>query len=253
MRIPLLSSLLLGLCLPFMVQSAQDEPDFSKLSYLTEEYKPFNYTEDGKIKGLSVELLKLVWKKLGVEEQPIRVLPWARGYYLLLQKPNTVLFATARSQAREPLFKWACHIGYSEIVLLGKKDDGIKLKTLNEAKKYKISAVRSDIGEQLLFDNGFDDTLIQVSNRLENSVKQLLIDRVQMISTNKLIAMQKVKDMGLDPHRFEVKWELSSEQFCYAFNSNVDNKLVQKFQRALNRVHAEPRSRRLMEKYNPYQ
>ena len=56
---------------------------------------------------LAIDLLHLVWQKTGTPVQPVSILPWARGYHLLTQKPNVVLFSTARTEARNPLFKWA--------------------------------------------------------------------------------------------------------------------------------------------------
>ena len=77
------------------------------------------HREDGAPTGFAIDLLHLVWQKTGTPVQPVSILPWARGYYLLTQKPNVVLFSTARTEARNPLFKWACPIGYAEIVLMG--------------------------------------------------------------------------------------------------------------------------------------
>ena len=100
--------------------ATQASPALASLHYLTEEYKPYNFTgEDGAPTGFAIDLLHLVWQKTGTPVQPVSILPRARGYYLLTQKPNVVLFSTARTEARNPLFKWACPIGYAEIVLMG--------------------------------------------------------------------------------------------------------------------------------------
>ena len=37
------------------------------LMYITEESKPWNYSENGKITGFAVELLKLVWKEMDIQ------------------------------------------------------------------------------------------------------------------------------------------------------------------------------------------
>lgn len=69
--------------------------DLGKLEYLTEEYPPYNFSDpQGQPTGLAVDLLQMIWQHSGVMPQPVRILPWARGYYLLTQKPNVVLFST---------------------------------------------------------------------------------------------------------------------------------------------------------------
>ena len=87
----------IGLAGALLATLAQASPELGKLHYITEEYKPYNYADaSGAPTGLAVELLQLVWKKTNTPAQPVTIMPWARGYYLLTQKPNAVLFSTAR-------------------------------------------------------------------------------------------------------------------------------------------------------------
>ena len=61
-----------------------------ELQYLTEEYKPFNYTlPSGQAGGIAVELLQRIWLRTGTPAQTIRFLPWARGYQKALTEPNS--------------------------------------------------------------------------------------------------------------------------------------------------------------------
>ncbi len=168
----------IGLAGALLATLAQASPELGKLHYITEEYKPYNYADaSGAPTGLAVELLQLVWKKTNTPAQPITIMPWARGYYLLTQKPNAVLFSTARTQARDPLFKWACPIGYAEIVLVGLADRNITITKLDDAKTFNIGAVRADVGEQLLLNNGFDETKLMAANRLAQALKMLTSGR----------------------------------------------------------------------------
>jgi polar amino acid transport system substrate-binding protein len=76
------------------------------ITYMTEDYPPSNYIENGVLKGVAVDVLKAVWKKINSKEMHIQLYHWARGYQLALTKPNTMLFAMTRSPEREKLFKW---------------------------------------------------------------------------------------------------------------------------------------------------
>lgn len=231
---------------------AQASPALGKLHYLTEEYKPYNFTnEAGQPTGLAIELLQLVWQKTDTPAQAISILPWARGYYLLTQKPNVVLFSTARTEARSPLFKWACPIGYAEIVLLGLASRDIRLATLEDAQRYNIGAVRTDVGEQLLLNGGFDEQKIMTANRLPQALRMLTSGRVDLVSTNKTTMQDLIKAQQLDPAQFKVAWVLSSEQFCFAFSHPVDDELVKEFQRGLTQVLASSEFQQLQAKYFP--
>ena len=237
---------------PGEMGKANASPALGKLHYLSEEYKPYNFTgEDGTPSGFAIELLHLVWQKTDTPPQAISILPWARGYYLLTQKPNVVLFATARTEARDPLFKWACPIGYAEIVLMGLASHPLKLTRLEDAQQYTIGAVRADVGEQFLLNNGFDEQKIMTANRLPQALRMLTSGRVDLISSNKATLMDLIQAQQLDPAQFEVRWVLSSEQFCFAFSHPVDDALVKEFQHGLTQVLASSEFQRIQHKYFP--
>ncbi|HAT6346602.1 TPA: hypothetical protein JAJ28_004417, partial [Aeromonas hydrophila] len=68
MRIRFCGCLLLLSCLG----TAQAE--LGKLEYLTEEYPPYNFTDQsGQPGGLAVELLQLIWQRTQTPAQPIRI------------------------------------------------------------------------------------------------------------------------------------------------------------------------------------
>ncbi|WP_108651961.1 substrate-binding periplasmic protein [Dongshaea marina] len=212
----------------------------SDLEFITEQYAPFNYQDSmGKRQGFAIEILAQVWKKLGVAPQPIRMLPWARGYALTLQKNNTVLFSTTRIHSREKLFKWACPISYIRVSLMGRSDSKIKINSLEDAKKYKIVAIRSDVGEQLLLENNFDEDNIHLSNHLDSALRMVMRGRVDLISSADITAYQKLIAMGEDPELFKTQWVLESNPLCFAFNRNVDDALVEKFSRALSDIQGD--------------
>lgn len=231
---------------------SQASPELGKLHYLSEEYRPYNFIDEaGQPSGFAVELLQLVWRKTATPPQAVSILPWARGYYLLTQKPNVVLFSTARTEARDPLFKWACPIGYAEIVLMGLAKRDIRLDKLDDAQQYNIGAVRTDVGEQLLLNSGFDEQKIMAANRLSQALRMLTSGRVDLISSNKTTLQELIVAQQLDPALFKVSWVLSSEQFCFAFSHPVDDGLVKEFQRGLTQVLASNEFQQLQHKYFP--
>ncbi|WP_159084752.1 substrate-binding periplasmic protein [Dongshaea marina] len=241
------------LAITFGIQGAALTPseELVRLSYFSEQAHPFNFKDEkGNPAGISVDILQKVWDKLGIEPQPIEFMPWARGYYLLLQKPETMLFATNRIESREKLFKWACPIFFQRLVLVGLKSDGIKLHSLKDAMKYRVAALRSDVGEQVLLQNGFGDLQIHAVNKLGNALKLLSRNRTDLVSGSEPFIISTLHDLGLDANRFEVKWTLSSEQMCFAFNRSVSDEAVEAFQFALNQVHANSRVyMKILQKY----
>ena len=248
--------LLLAMGLAGVAAVPTDEPtpqpasDLTSLRYLTEEYKPYNYQEQhDPPTGLSVELLHRIWQRLGIAAQSIRVLPWARGYNLLSNQPDVVLFSTAQTRIRLPLFQWACPIARSPIVLIAWKESNIRLQHVQQLDRYRITAIRNDVGEQLLLSRGVDPDAIHNSNALQQALKQLPLHRTDLVSSNGPVAWQLFRDMGADLSRYEEVWTLGSEQFCYAFSRQVDPQLVRQFQQALDEVRQQADYPVLLQKF----
>jgi polar amino acid transport system substrate-binding protein len=104
------------------------------LTYITEQYPPYNYQEDGKLQGISVDLLEKMWEILGVNlnRSVILFLPWTEGYKKMFTENNTVLFSIDRSPEREELFKWVGPMGLDRTVLLTKADRNISISSLKD-------------------------------------------------------------------------------------------------------------------------
>ncbi len=70
------------------------------LNLITENYPPYNYVEKGQLKGLSVDILLLVLKDAGsdLKREDIQVKPWARGYNIIQNEKNTILFAMHKTK-----------------------------------------------------------------------------------------------------------------------------------------------------------
>ncbi len=117
--------------------------DVNSLKLITEEFPPLNFSNNGKIEGISVDILSLILKKLNsrLTTRDIKILPWDLGYKILKTDKNTVLFTTSKTKERENKFKWAGPFILEKKVLLSKKRSLIKIKSLNELKDYKIGVV----------------------------------------------------------------------------------------------------------------
>jgi len=213
------------------------ERPFESLTYLSEQYTPLNYLDkSGLQKGYAIELLHQVWYELDVPAQPIQILPWARAYSTAQQQQNAVLFSTARIDSRENIFKWVCSIINLRIVLLGLKSDKIIINSLAEAREYQIAALNQDVGEQILIEAGFEPNKVQQVSFLDNALKMLIQGRVDLLSSSEINAFRKLQEMGIDPNLFEVVWVLNTYPICFAFNLNVEEEVVTKFQQALLKV-----------------
>ena len=209
---------------------------FDQLTYMTEEFPPFNYTEGNELKGISVELLWCVWDNLGIQKKTIDVLPWARAYYNLQNLENQVLFTTSRTEERENQFKWVGSIYTAKLVLISLSKSPISLNSLDEAKVYEIGTVRDDASEQLLISNGFSSLDLQRVNTLDQNIKKLQLGRIDFLSYAEESFVEYLNKNGLNREDFKVAYVIKQTESYYAFSKDVPDFVVNRFQKALDEL-----------------
>lgn len=243
-----LGAVLLFACLPSTAQTLDD------LTFITENYPPYNFERDGKRKGIAVDALVEMLALAGAKKTraDIKVWPWARGYETALREKNTVLFSTTRTEEREKLFKWVGPIMPSRIVLVAKKKRGIKLNAIDDLNKanYKIGVVREDIGAQLLATLGVGKEKIVQVNSGVSVAKMLQADRVDMWAYGAPVILWNLKELGYSADDYEeVSTLTESQHYYYALNKDTDDKLVAKLQTALERLKAKGRFNDIVARY----
>ena len=122
----------------------------AELTILTEHQPPLNYVEGGVLVGPSVEIVKEIQRRIGSHGQ-IKVYPWPRAYRTALEEENVVVFGTTHTELRHDKFKWIGPLATKRDILIAKKGSGIKINSLEDAKKVnRIGTVRDDTREQYL-------------------------------------------------------------------------------------------------------
>jgi len=223
-----LTSVVLITCQPVLCE---------ELTILTENLPPLNYVENGVIVGPSVEIVKEIQKRLGNREQ-IQVYPWARAYQMALEDKNVVLFGMTYTKERKDKFKWVGPLATKRDILVAKKDSGIKINSLEDAKKVKrIGTLRDDTREHLLKSHGFTN-LEPVSDEQLNA-KKLSIGRIDLWAY-KIPGLRTVCDLaGVDYTEFEEVYHLREIDLMIAFSKKTPESIVQKWKVIFNEMLAD--------------
>jgi len=219
-------------------QVAADEP----LTYLTEAYPPYNFSDNNILRGIAVDLLVLASQQTAqpVQRSQIRLLPWARSYRTVLKKLNHVLFSTTRTAEREKLFKWAGPIASSRVVLLAKKSHAIRIDAVSDLLRYRIGSIRDDVGEQLVRGLGAQESQLNLAANSDALVQQLQAGRIDLWATNETVAHWFLRNADLDPDDFESIYLLQEGELWYAFNLQVSDEKIQELQKAIDKIRQTP-------------
>jgi polar amino acid transport system substrate-binding protein len=223
--------------------------DLPVYMYITEESPPDNFTENGQLKGLSVELLKKMWEKMGVPAQKIEVLPWSRGYEMIRTQPNTVLFAMTRIPEREKLFKWVGPTRTTKFIVVARKDAPIKITKKEDLQKYHIGTVRNDYSEAMILKAGVAEGALDRSDDNPTVARKFKAGRIDLVVYSELGLDSFLKNVGMSKKDCRVVYTLPGADISYAFHKDTPAAEIKRFQQALDAVLKDKSYMQLLNKY----
>ena len=219
-----------------------------ELTILTENLPPLNYVENGVLVGPSVETVREIQRRVGSDE-PIQVYPWARAYKMSVEQENVVLFGMTHTEARHDQFKWIGPLATKRDILVARKSSGIKIDSLEDAKKVKsIGTLRDDTRERLLESLGFTN-LEPVSDEQLNA-KKLVLGRIDLW-TYKIPGLRTVCELaGVDYNEVEEVYHLREITLDIAFSKKTSDSIVERWRKAFNEMLADGTIMRIQKKWN---
>ena len=219
-----------------------------ELTILTENMPPLNYVKNGVLVGPSVETVREIQRRVGSNEE-IKVYPWARAYKMSLEQENVVLFGMTHTEVRHDQFKWIGPLATKRDILVAKKGSGIKINSLEDAKKIKsIGTLRDDTRERLLKSLGFTN-LEPVSDEQFNA-KKLVLGRIDLWAY-KIPGLRTVCDLGgVDYNEIEEVYNLREINLDIAFSKKTSDSIVEKWRNAFNEMLADGTLMKIRKEWN---
>ncbi len=231
---------------------AQDLNSRVKLKIYTEDSPPGNYLDDGKLTGLSVDVIREILDRLKLPDN-IDVVPWARGYNLALTQPNVALFSTTRLPQREELFKWVGPLYTQTWGFYGKKGSNLQIDSLDDAKKVtRIGTYYKDAKEQFLKGKGFTN-LISANKNISN-IKRIMEGKLNLWVSSDFNMHYLAQQAGVDPDQLELVFAFRDVKNYIAFSILTSDDLVNTWQRTLDEIKRNGTYKKISKKYNyPYE
>ncbi|WP_056389820.1 ABC transporter substrate-binding protein [Massilia sp. Root418] len=210
---------------------------------VTEENRPVNFWDNGKVTGFSTEVVEAVLKEIDVQAT-FQIMPWARAYATTLHTENVLIFSIMRTAEREHLFKWVGVVSPPDSsYLFALRHRKLKLGDLDDARHYKIGTINGDAREQYLESKGFVKGLQLHGNAVpKTTYEKLKLGRIDLWAMSEMVALDIVRREGADPAQVLVRalqlTELGSGGSYMAFGPKTDDHLVERFRKGLEAVKA---------------
>lgn len=244
-------SILATLILLSVPTGTRAQSPLDDLTIITEDYPPFNFEQDGKLKGISTEIVGELLKIGGSDKtiDDIKLISWARGYNLAQTEPNHALYSTTRTEKRETLFKWVGPFVPTVVGLIAKKERGLVISSADDLQKLRIGAVRDDIGHQLLLEVGMPTDRLEAVQFNDQNYKKLFSDRIDAIAYETTVSNWRIRNMGQNPEDFEVIHELRRAELYLALHKDTPDEIVTGLQKALDMIKRNGTYQAILDKY----
>jgi len=206
----------------------------ASLRLLSEEFPPINFTEAGQPRGLSVDIVQAIQKRLG-QSLPIEFMPWARAFREAQDGPPAALFSMARIPEREKLFHWVGPIVTFQSTFYAKAGSGLRLRSLDEAKRApKVLVVRDWYTLAQLESAGFRN-LQQISDPIQG-VRMLAAGRAPLFAAEKLSMPQTLVQAGVARDALEEVFSFAASEGYIAFSRSTPMGTIHAWQSQLNEM-----------------
>lgn len=217
------------------------------LTIFTEVMPPSQIQDpNGEAAGPAVELVREIQKRVG-NTDPIQVVPWARGYALIQQHPNTVLFSMARTAERNALFQWVGPVSQTTYSFYVRSESKTRIRKLEDAKRLGLIGVyRNDARDQLLTDAGF--TNLARTNDSETIVKLLMDGRVDALVSSNMQIRGLTESAGYKLENIREAFPFMTLQTWIAFSKGTPRSIVDAWTKAFNTMKRDGTRDRILQK-----
>lgn len=213
--IPLLFSLFfVGICIR-PVSSAET------LQLVTLDYPPYEYSENGEVKGLAVNVVREVFRRLNYKVE-IKFLPWSRSLKLVELGQADAIFTAYRTPERELFLDYSNEILMSQEVSLFIRK-GFEIPQNHDfanLAEYHFGA-RRGVSYGAKFDTAVEEGTLRSVYRVSDGnalIKLLLNKRVDIVPFNRLGAYYRFRKLGVAKDVEELSSPIQSVPSYIAFS-----------------------------------
>ncbi|MCL2672907.1 MAG: ABC transporter substrate-binding protein [Alphaproteobacteria bacterium] len=220
------------------------------ITFYTEEYPPYNFTENGRLTGIATEILEIAFKKHNTKKgvNDIILADWDVGYQAVLKGPNAAIYTMTKTDARTPLFKWAGPIAPNTLDVFARKDRNFSVGSENDLKRLRIAVVLNDVGHVKARELGVPEENFIARQTVQENFADLEAGRADVWIYGRGTGYYLMRKAGI-VDKYEDVLNLLRSAFFVGFSLDVDDKIVEDIQEVIDEVKIDGTLDRIMAKY----
>ncbi len=224
------------------------------LTMATEEYPPYEYMENGVIKGLDTEIIEAVSERLGLMVK-IEFYPWTRAMKMVRYGEIDAMFSMFRTPEREKFLYFTTeHLGSEKVILVTNKESTRQAGNLEDLAGWKIGVQRGNS-----YGKEFDEYK-NIERREVGSFKQLIDmaasgNRFDAAVVNELVFAYQVKELGIADQFKKLDFVVTNQPLYMGFSrakGKLHKQLAEDYSQVLKQLRKEGVIDRIIWKYTTY-
>ena len=219
-----------------------------EITIWAENYPPYGYEENGELLGLSTDIVRYIIEDAGLQVRSWKIASWKRALEETRNTPNSVLYTVVRKPDREDLFHWIGPVSDRNVYLYKLKSrTDIRVKTLEDAKKYIVGSVPDTAATQYLESAGFE---LEKVPHYQLNVLKLLEGRVDLVVGTDYGLAYIAKKIGASYSEFEAAFLLDgSKQYYIVLNKDSSPAIVKAFQNSFRKFQESGELEKIRKQY----
>ena len=217
-----------------------------KLSISTGELAPYSYIKNNVLTGIAIDIVKELQKRTNYKHEILQK-PWARVIRESESK-NMMTFPIARLPYREKLYKWIGPILTDKTIFAVKKSNFKEISSIEELKNYSIGVNRGAPTAKRLHSLHFKNLNI-VSSETQLS-KMFIKERFKLWYSTKYMIYDILNKEGFNMRELKIMYTDLTLHMYIATSLDIDNKIIEKWQKELNKMKEDGRYQKILDSYN---
>lgn len=209
----------------------------------TEEFPPLNFERDGQIVGLGADQVVEMMDRAGISYD-MELTQWSRAISLAEKKPDTCVFSTSHTDARDPNFQWVEPLAVEQVILIKAKDSDVAAADLAAASALRVGTQTGDYTIGILEKNNFAS--IDLSPAPDVTIKKLLAGRIDLMVASTSFLEAAVSD----GQQLEEVLVVAESMMSVACSKSTGGDMVARMQAALQSMIDDGTQAEIQAKYN---
>jgi len=222
-----------------------------QLTLYTEHFPPYNYEENGVIRGINADILSEACQVAKIKCD-MQLYPWLRALELAQKNLASGIFTISRTKSRVSLFQWIGPLASSKAYLyrLASRPE-IAASSLEQTKQFSIAVAHGDVYEEFLLSQGFEYGKNLIEFRSKSDPIPLFVQgKVDLVIGSDIVIPSWLASHQLPAETAVPVIELTNAGNNFvALNHAVPAEIAKRLQQAIDDLKQNGRYQQIVESY----